>query len=106
MKYVIYRFAAVALAAIVGAGFVRAEEVEEEVAIADLPTAVTDAIKAEYPDAELLEAEKETEDGTTTYEVEIKNDGKTLEVEVSPEGDILEVEEEGDDDDGEEDDDK
>ena len=46
---------------------------------------------------ELLEAEKETEDGTTTYEIEIKNDGKTLEVEVSPEGTILEVEEEGDD---------
>ena len=100
MKYVMCGFAAVALAAIVGAGLAQAEEVEEEVAIADLPAAVTDAIKAEYPNAELLEAEKETEDGPTTYEVEIKNDGKTLEVEVSPEGKILEVEEEGDDDDG------
>ena len=97
MKYVMCGFAIVALAAIVGAGFARAEEDEEGIAIADLPAAVTDAIKAEYPDAELLEAEKETEEGTTTYEVEIKNDGKLLEVEVSPEGEILGVEAEGDD---------
>ena len=32
---------------------------ESEVAIADLPAAVTDALEAEYPDSTLLEAELE-----------------------------------------------
>ena len=90
--------AAVLTAGLAGAAAVRAEETEEAVAIADLPQAVTDAIKKDYPDAEFLAAEKETEDGTTTYEVEIKDGGKTLEVEVTPDGKIVEVEEEGADD--------
>lgn len=86
---------ALAVALVAGAGVVSAES-EEPVAIKDLPKAVVDAIERDYPDAELLEAEKETENGETLYEVEIKTGGKTLEVEVTPEGKIIEVEEEDD----------
>jgi hypothetical protein len=88
--------AALAVALVAGVGVVSAEETEEPVAIKDLPKAVVDAIEKEYPDAELLEAEKETENGETLYEVEIQTGGKTLEVEITPEGKIIEVEEEDD----------
>jgi uncharacterized membrane protein YkoI len=107
MRYVICGVVAVGLgAALAGAGLVRGEDDdgEEEVAIADLPQAVVDAIKKDYPNAELLAAEKETENGETLYDVEFKNDGKTLEAEVTPDGKIVEVEEEDDDDDDDGDD--
>src|SRR5688572_4562103 len=81
------------------AGAAWADEDEEEVAVKDLPAKVVDAIEAKFPGAKITEAEKETEDGDTVYEVEINFGDEELEVEVSEDGKILEVEEEEDDDD-------
>ncbi len=105
-------------------------EIEKEVAVADLPPAVTQGINSKYPNAKITEAEEVTEladddedegqDGDDeeegddeddnedelVYEVEITTaDGKSLEVEVSPAGKVLEAEAD-DDSDAESDDDK
>lgn len=100
------------------------EEVEKEIAVADLPKAVTDAIQAKYPQAKIEEAEELTEyeeeeesdddqkgsddadekddadeeDGEVSYEVEIVTaDGKSLELEVSADGKEVEGEDATDD---------
>lgn len=108
MRYLACVHAAVVLsllsgAAIFGSAMVFADEDEEEVAVADLPAAVVEAVIARFPDGKIVEAEMETEDGKTVYEVEVKDDGIEYEVEVSAEGEILEVESEEDDDDEDDD---
>jgi uncharacterized membrane protein YkoI len=72
------------------AGLGRADE--EKVPLSKLPKKVVDAVKAKYPDAKLVKAEKEKEDNETVYEVAIENDGQKLEVHVKPDGTITEVE--------------
>jgi uncharacterized membrane protein YkoI len=64
---------------------------EEMVPLDELPKAVVEAIKAKFPKAELVSADKETDKDKTTYEVTIKNGGQELEVSVTPEGKILTV---------------
>src|SRR5262245_36721406 len=53
---------------------------EEKVALKDVPKAVTDSVKKRFPDAELLSAEKETEDGKTVYELTIKDKKHKIDV--------------------------
>jgi hypothetical protein len=77
-------------AAIVVLTAVRADE--EKVALDKLPKAVTNAVKAKYPKAKLVSAEKETEGGKTVYEVSIKEKGQNIEVTLTPEGTITEIE--------------
>jgi predicted DNA-binding antitoxin AbrB/MazE fold protein len=72
----------------------RAGATEDEVPLKDLPKAVTDAVKAKYPKAELKEAAKEVKGGKTVYEVETKLAGKGLDLIVGADGKILEIEEE------------
>ncbi|MCE9532711.1 MAG: PepSY domain-containing protein [Planctomycetes bacterium] len=67
---------------------------EEKVPLDKLPAKVKAAVKAKFPDAELLSAEKETEDGKTLYEVDIKNKGQKIEVTVDEDGKIVEIEKE------------
>jgi hypothetical protein len=67
---------------------------EEKVPLDKLPKAVIDAVKNKFPKAELVEASKESEDGKTVYEVEIKNDGKKIDVTLTVEGTILGLEKE------------
>ena len=82
------------------------EEDEEEVAIADLPEAVVDAIQERFPEGTMEEAERETEDGQVVYEVEVEDaDGTEYEVEVTEDGKILEVERDSEDADDDDDDD-
>jgi uncharacterized membrane protein YkoI len=69
---------------------------EEKVALDQLPKAVVEGLKAKYPNAEMVSAAKENEDGKTVYEVKIKNNGQKLEVKLSAEGKILEEENDGD----------
>ncbi len=66
----------VALAAPCGAA------VAEEVAVPleQLPKAVVDVVKKQFPKAELIKAEQETEDDETEYEVTIRNDDRTIDV--------------------------
>jgi hypothetical protein len=71
---------------------VRADE--EKVPLDKVPKAVTDAVKAKFPDAKVVGAEKETEDGKTVYEIAIDNKGRKIEVTLTPEGKIVTVEKE------------
>lgn len=67
---------------------------EEKVPLDQVPKAVLDAVKVKFPDAKLAEAEKETEDGTTTYEIELDHKGQEYTVSATAEGKITEVERE------------
>jgi uncharacterized membrane protein YkoI len=67
---------------------------EEKVPLDKLPKAVVDAVKARFPDAKLVGAEKETENGKTVFEVAIKNKDQNIEVTLTPEGEIVEIEKE------------
>ena len=77
-----------------------------------LPKAVAEAVKATFPGAKLVKAEKEDEDGETVYEVTLKYKAGTLEAALTPKGRVVKVELKGGGDDdtreqkGEHDDDK
>jgi uncharacterized membrane protein YkoI len=67
--------------------------VEKEIAVKDLPKAVTEALDAKYPKATIKKAEEETKDDKVTYEVLIVTaDKQTIEVTLDPKGKILEEE--------------
>lgn len=67
---------------------------DEKLALDKLPKAVVDAIKAKFSAAELVEAEKEMDDGRPVYEVDLKIQGQKLSVKLAENGGILEVEKE------------
>jgi len=67
---------------------------EEKVPLDKLPAKVKDAVKAKYPDAELVSASTEKEDGKTIYEVNVKNKGQTIEVSLTEDGKIVSIEKE------------
>lgn len=67
---------------------------EEKVPLDQVPKAVLDAVKARFPSAKLAEAEEETEDGTTTYEIELDHKGQEYTVSATAEGKITEIERE------------
>lgn len=67
---------------------------EVKVPLDKVPKAVLDAIKAKFPGAKLREAEKETEDGKTTYEVSVEHKGREYSVAATAEGTITEIERE------------
>lgn len=62
-------------------------ETESSIAVAELPSAVTNAIKAKYPGTVLNRAEKvELPGGKTVYETVVKVNGKKKEIEINPDG--------------------
>jgi hypothetical protein len=67
---------------------------DEKISIDKLPKVVTAAVTKRFPDAKLLSAEKETEDGKTVYDVAIKDKEQNIEVTVTPEGNIVSFEKE------------
>jgi hypothetical protein len=69
---------------------------EESIAIDKLPKAVVDAIKKQFPKAEIVEAfEEETEDDDDAeYEVALKENGKALDVLLEADGTIKSFEKE------------
>ena len=67
---------------------------EEEIPLDKLPKAVVDAVKAKFPGAELVKAEKETEDDKTVFEVALKHKKQKYEVSLTPDGKITEIERE------------
>ena len=85
--------AAALAAALAWAPSVRADD-EEKVPLDKVPKAVIDAVKARFPDAELKEASKETEDGKTIYEVGITSKKDKMDVSLTADGDIVEIEKE------------
>ncbi|MDB5309023.1 MAG: hypothetical protein JWO38_3225 [Gemmataceae bacterium] len=78
------------LALFVLAGPVRADE--KKVPLDKLPKPVLETVKKRFPKAELLGGEKETVDGKTEYEVEIKDGETKIDVTVSPDGTLLGIE--------------
>jgi putative PepSY-like beta-lactamase-inhibitor len=69
---------------------VRADE--EKVPLDKLPKAVADAVKAKFPKAELVSADKEKDNGKEVFEVNIKHEGASIDVTVTPEGKIVLIE--------------
>jgi uncharacterized membrane protein YkoI len=66
-------------------------EQQEDIAIAELPAAISASIKAAHPNATVTEAEKITKSGTLIgYEVEIKEGNENLELRITPDGKITE----------------
>ena len=70
----------------------RAED--ETIPLDKVPPAVMAAVKAKFPGAEIKGAEKEVEDGKTTFEIELKDAGRDVDVALSADGTILEIEKE------------
>jgi uncharacterized membrane protein YkoI len=69
---------------------------DEKIDVKNLPEKVVKAIQEKLPGAQLLSAEKETEDGKIEYEVKVRHDGKKYEVEVTEDGGIKEIERDDD----------
>ena len=68
--------------------------VEESIPVDKLPKAVLETVKKRFPKAEIVEAEKSTEDNEEEYVVSIK-DGKTeIDVTLTPDGKITLIEKE------------
>jgi uncharacterized membrane protein YkoI len=67
---------------------------EKKISVEDLPKVVLKAAKKAFPEAKIVGASKETDEGETIYEVEMKLDGKSIDVEIDDEGEIEVVEKE------------
>jgi hypothetical protein len=71
---------------------VRADE--EAVPLDKVPKAVLAAAKKRFPKAEVVGASKETTDGKTLYELELKEAGKTIDLTLTSAGTITLIEKE------------
>jgi phosphopantothenoylcysteine synthetase/decarboxylase len=67
---------------------------EEKIPVEKLPPAVAKAAKQKFPGARIHAASKEVEDGATTYEVELKVEGRSVDLALNADGKILEIEKE------------
>jgi uncharacterized membrane protein YkoI len=67
----------------------KVEVATEKLKVADLPAAVVDGVKKEWPTAKITTAEKLTKGGVVTYEMDVDVAKKTYEVVFSPEGKLL-----------------
>jgi uncharacterized membrane protein YkoI len=65
---------------------------DEKVPLSELPKVVLEAVKTRYPNAELKEASKETDEEEATYELTLNNAGRAMTVSLDAEGEIEEVE--------------
>lgn len=63
----------------------------ENIPLDQLPQAVVETVKKQFPGAELREAERNEEQGQPIYEVDISVNGTKKEVEVTPTGKIVEM---------------
>lgn len=67
---------------------------EEKIPLQDVPRAVLDAVKTRFPNGEIKSAEKEVEDGQTSYEIALRDGGHAIDVALSANGAIVEIEKE------------
>jgi uncharacterized membrane protein YkoI len=74
--------------------FVAARADEEKVPLDKVPIAVIETVNARFPGAKLTQAERETEEGKTTYEIALTHKGHKVEVSLTEGGDVIEVEKE------------
>lgn len=88
---------------------------EREVAVSSLPKGAVHNLQLQYPGAEVMEAEHQSHaNGTESYEVEFRHNGKVKERQIDREGSLLDLQdadgdgnpdEDDDDEEGEEEDD-
>jgi len=71
-------------------------ETTQEIALSQLPAPVSNTLHTVLPDATPKEAERKSEQGRITYDVEMLCDGVKLDIELSGAGKILEIEVERD----------
>lgn len=64
----------------------------EDIAVSELPEAVTKAIEQKHPGSTLLAAEKDKEKGQKVYEVKIRDGSVQRKLDVNIEGEILKTE--------------
>jgi hypothetical protein len=69
---------------------------EAGVPVADIPAAVKAAAEKAVPGLVITEAEVETQNGSTVYELEGTAGGKKCEVKVRADGEVVRVKSEGD----------
>jgi len=67
---------------------------EDKITREQLPQAVVKAVESKFPQGKLKEATKETEEGKTTYEVDLQVDDQNIEVTLGEDGMIQEIEKE------------
>ncbi|WP_435010410.1 PepSY-like domain-containing protein [Tundrisphaera lichenicola] len=82
------------LTPIVLAGLLGEARADDKIKVEDLPKAVAKAVKKAYPEAKIVGASKEEEDGETIFEVEMMLDGKSIDILLDEEGEIEETEKE------------
>jgi len=70
-----------------------ADEKDEKIPLEKVPAAVTAAVKAKYPKAELVSAELGDQDGKKVYEIALKSGVKKWEASFTPEGKFVSSEE-------------
>jgi hypothetical protein len=63
---------------------------ETKIKLADAPPAVQKTLRREAAGVTIGEIEKETEDGKTTYEVDVTIDGKPYEIQIAGDGTLIE----------------
>jgi hypothetical protein len=89
---VIHTISLATLAAVITAAMGLAQE--KKIKRSDLPAAVEKTVAAVSKDATIKALSEETQNGKTTFEVELIVNGHTKDVEVEPSGEIVEIEEE------------
>lgn len=100
-----YLLAGALMVAALGAGIVGISGVlaDEEVSLQEVPDAVRATIEKHAGQGEIVEVEREIEDGQVVYEAEVVVDGKELELMISAAGQLLSTGAEEEDDDEDED---
>lgn len=73
------------------AGLVRADEAKK-LAPAEIPPRIMQTVKARLPGAQISSAEKETENGSTVYDLEMKDGGRKYEMDIKEDGTLVEIE--------------
>jgi len=82
------RVATVGLLTFVGAAWAE----ESKISIGEIPKPVIEAVRRKFPACEMIQAQKETEDGKITYEIGLKDKGAMVDVAVTASGKIVEIE--------------
>jgi hypothetical protein len=72
----------------------RASSQEENVPLDKLPKAVIEAAQQRFPNAKMLKASKENENGQIQYEVSMKLKGKNIDATFAAEGKLVSIEQE------------
>ena len=86
--------ATVVLGATLALGITAAWAAEEKIGLDQVPPKVSAAVKAKFPGAKLVSAEKEVDEGKTVYEMAIESNGSKIDVSLDGDGTIVEIERE------------